>query len=208
MSDYNESGELNWGDVDVDEDVNEQDLKESEDISQKNPIGRFVCTVIGVRPVEKNFSAYSCIAANLKFEINDVLEHEKPIIGEDGKTFKHPKTGEIVKKVVKVEGKERDDLNMTLQGLTLFDDINLFSPSEKPAMKKRRLFVARQIGILNDDGTQLTAKDWAKAEGRQVIIDTEWNVYTNKQGVEIKNSRIKWDGYSKTDQHEVDYGDL
>ena len=188
---------LGWDDVDIDETITETDLKSADRVSRSLPVGVFICTIKKVGLVEKNFKEYSCAAVVLPFEIESVLEIERAILDEDKKPLN--RNGEPLMKVMAVSGKEKDQADMLYQGILIRDEVNLYSPKEKPASKDRRLFVAKKIGILDETETALTGSMWQGAEGRRVIIKTEWNHYTDKEGNKKKTVRVGYSGYEHID---------
>lgn len=188
---------LDWDEVNIDETITEADLKNAERVSRRIPVGTLLCTVKKVSLIEKTFKEYSCAAASLSFEINSVLELEREVQGEDGKPIM--RNGEPLMKVSEISGKEKIEADAFYSGMIVKDDVNLYSPKEKPASKNRRLFVAKKIGILNETETNLTGRMWQNAEGCQVIIRTEWNHYTDKEGNKQKNVRVGYSGYEHVD---------
>lgn len=182
-----------WDQINVDEEITETEQSASDNISVQTPVGLFLCTVVECGAVEKNFKNYTCYAANLKMRIDSVLEIEQAII-DNGKPVK--RNGEIVKKVQAVPAEKIDSINNLYTGRLIFDDINLFNPAEKEAMKNRRLFVAKRIGLITPQSTELKTSAWPGAVGRQVIVKTEWNSWKNKDTDEVKkNVKVSWDGY-------------
>ena len=67
--------ELSWDDegIDIDEEVSEEDVKDAESMG-KVAVGRYFCDCVASEPRQKDFKDYSCIAANLRWEILKVLE--------------------------------------------------------------------------------------------------------------------------------------
>ncbi len=186
--------EVNWDQINVEEGVTEEDFAKSDDITSKTPVGKFLCTIINSDPVEKTFKAYSCYAAKLQFRIDDVLEIEKPVIDNDGKPVM--RNGEQIMKKVAVEGEDKVNTNGLYTGQFLYDEVNLAHPQEKDAIRNRRLFVARKIGIIADSSQTLNGAMWQGAAGRQVIVETEWNQWKDKLTDEIKkNVKVGWAGY-------------
>jgi hypothetical protein len=70
--------DLTWDDddIDIDEEVSEEDIKNAESMG-KVAVGRYFCECVGSEPKQKDFANYSCIAANLRWEIQKVLEMVK-----------------------------------------------------------------------------------------------------------------------------------
>lgn len=184
-----------WDQINVDENLTEADHAASTDISQTAPIGKFVCLIVGCDAVEKNFKNYSCYAANLKCQIEEVLRIEKPLLDDKGAQVK--RDGEVVMKVVDVPEDEKGKMNALYGGRFLFEAINLHNPLEKDSMKNRRIYVAKQIGLISSTATNLPTSVWPKAVGRKVIITTEKNTWQDQQTKEVKsNVRVAWDGFS------------
>ena len=197
--------EYSWDDVEEAEEITEDDFKQSEDISKKHLVGKFVCTVKEVKPVQKDFNDYSCMAASMVFRVDEVLEFDQPILNEKGEEIKHPQTGEIVSKKQAVSEKLKESLDAEMSGQVLFDDILLHSPDEKPNTKKRRLFIARKFGLIDHNSNALPGARWADTEGKKIIIETEWNSYTKKGTTDvIKNAKVMWDGYEKYEAVETE----
>lgn len=183
-----------WDQINVDESISEAEQNASNDLSVQTPVGRFLCTVMECGAVEKNFAKYSCYAANLKMRIDKVLAIELPIVDDKGQTIK--RNGEIVKKVQPVPADKIEGINALYAGRFIFDDINLFNPLEKEAMKNRRLFVAKRLGLISPTAVSLKTSAWPGAVGRTVIVETEWNTWEDKTTKEIKkNVKVGWSGY-------------
>lgn len=202
---------IDWDAVDIDEEVSEQDQKTSNSLDNSSPVGKFLCEIIESNARENAMKEYTCYAANLKFSIKSALELEMPIFDDKGAPIM--RNGEPVKKVRALNDAEAEEANAEFQGRLLFDDVNLAHPKEKPGMKKRRLFVAKQIGLISMDSVKLTSKMWANAAGKYVVIITGWNRWTPKSSQADpnpeprKNVKVKYDGYeaaSVADQPEED----
>lgn len=182
-----------WDEINVDEAISETEQKASENLSVQTPVGRFLCTIVECNAVEKNFKLYSCYAANLKMRIDQVLKIEQPIMDGD-KPLK--RNGEAVLKVQDIPASKIDGINALYAGRFIIDDVNLFNPMEKEAMKNRRLFVAKKIGLIKGNDTALKTSAWPGAVGLRVIVETEWNSWKDKDTAEVKkNVRVGWSGY-------------
>ena len=177
----------------IDETVTEEDLKNAQRVSRSTPVGLLRCTVKMVGLIEKTFKEYSCAAASLQFEIKEVIELEQPVIGENGKPV--IRNGEPLMKVVPISGKVKAEADAFYGGMVVRDDVNLYNPKEKPASKDRRVFVAQKIGLLDQGDSNLTGAMWRNAPGKDVLIRTEWNKYTDKDGNEKKNVKVGYNGY-------------
>lgn len=195
-----ETQTINWDEIDIDEEITEADQKMSDDISVETPVGKFICTVEECNAQENAMSAYTCYAANLKFRIDSVIELEQPVKDDKGNVVK--RNGEVLHKKMAVEADKLAGVNALYAGRFLFDNVNLAHPKEKDAMKKRRLFVAKKLGIISPQATTMTGRDWAGSVGRRVIVDTEWNSWKDKTTGELKkNVRVGWGGYDFAPQN-------
>ncbi len=185
---------FNWDEIDVDEEISAEEQAQSENIEMQTPVGKFLCTVMDCQPIEKSFSKYDCLAAHLKMRIDEVIQIEQPVLDNDGKPL--VRNGEPVMKVQNVDKKNQAKVDAMIVGQFLFDDITLYHHGEKDAIKRRRLFVAKQIGIITPNAVGITGKDWQSAPGKQVIVTTEWNTWKDKNTDETKkNVRVGWSGY-------------
>lgn len=185
---------INWDEINVDEEVNEDEAKAADDLSNKTPVGKFLCTITESKAKQRDFKNYSCYAAGLKMRIDEVLEIEKPVMDDKGKPVK--KNGKILKKVQPLTDDELLEINPLHSGKFLFDDINLAHPKEKDAMKKRRIFVLKKCGVIS--GAQKITASMFQTDilEKQVIVTTETNLWKDKLTDEIKsNVRVAWDGY-------------
>ncbi len=182
-----------WDQVNVDETITEADQAASNDLSVTTPVGRFLCTIVECNAVEKNFKNYACIAANLKLQIDSVIKIEQPII-DKGQPVK--RNGEVIMKVQDIPADKLQGINALFAGRFIFDDINLFSPLEKEAMKNRRLFVAKRLRLISPTAKEIKTNAWPGAAGRKVIVETEHNSWEDKLTKEVKrNVKIGWSGY-------------
>lgn len=189
-----ETQNLSWDEVDVTEEITETDQTTSNDLSTQTPVGKFVCTIIGCDAREKTLKAYTCIAANLRMRIDKVLQIEQKIFDKQNEPIK--RNGEIVRKIQDVPAEKVDSVNALFVGQLIFDEINLFHPKEKAGMKKRRLFVAKKVGIMTPQATELKTSAWPGAVNRQIIVQTEWNHWEDKTtGEPKKNVKVAWSGY-------------
>jgi len=178
-----------WNDesIDVDETITETDHKNA-DAMGRPPVGKYLCECIDSKPEQVEFKAYSCIGANLKFEIKKPLEVE-------GKPVDSKATEELVGKIIT-------------------DTIALYSPLEKEGMKNRRILIAKRMGLISDGADCLTTDMWATGVlGKQVIINFIENSWKDKNTGEIKkNNKVAFDGYDYADKAEVqtqdDFSDI
>lgn len=160
--------DLSWGDDQIggDENYTEEDLSTAEAMG-KTPLGKFLCTCVESTPVQQNFKEYSCIAANLKWRVDRILEL-------DG---------------VEVKGDEAD----IYIGKFMFDRINMYSASEKDGMRNRRILVAKRVGLITDSSGTLTKEMWATGIiGKQAILTNE-DTKNEKTGKPYRN--VAFDGY-------------
>jgi hypothetical protein len=190
-----ETQTYDWDSVDVDETISEADQKASENLSTSTPVGKFLVTIAESNAVERTFKAYSCIAANLKMQIDSVIELEQPVFDDKGQPVK--RNGETLLKRLPVTGDAKTKADALYVGRFIFDDVNLYHVSEKEAMKKRRIFVAKKIGLITSDSQKLTGRMWGEGIlGMQVIVTTEYNSWKDKDTGEMRrNVRVAWDGY-------------
>lgn len=198
----NDSLPLEWDEVDLDadEEVTKEDQLASDDISEKRLIGKALCKITKVFPVEKNLKEYSCYAITLEHTIVDVIEAEMPVFDDKGKQL--VRNGEPVFKVRVLTEEEKIRVNKKYVGKILgTDEIFMHHVSEKKNTQRRRLFVAKNSRIMAPDATQLKMGDWKFAEGKMVIVESERNRWKDKQSGEWRESgtKIKWDGYSLAD---------
>lgn len=190
----NDTQTLAWDEVNVDESITEEEQKQSEDISVETPVGKFICTVVACDAVENAMKDYTCIAAKLKLRIDDVLEIEQPVKDAKGNPVKV--NGVVLLKRLPISPEQKTGVNALYVGRFLFDQVNLAHPKEKEAMKNRRLFVAKKIGIISPQTNALTGRHWAESPGCQVVVTTEWNCWKDKITEELKkNVRVGWAGY-------------
>lgn len=162
---------LTWGEIEADQEiVTEDDLAGAMSMG-KMPAGKFLCTCIESSPKHVNLSAYTALAANLKFKVDQVYE---------------------------IAGKPVDpDKWSHLENKFIWDDVFMPHPDEKDGMRNRRVLIANRMGILKNG--KLTKDSWAKdIIGRKIIltlIDNEWN---DKQTGQLKkNVKVDFSGYEE-----------
>jgi hypothetical protein len=201
MSDYT------WDQVDVEETITETDQKQSESLDVQTPVGKLFCTVVECEPIEKNFNKYSCMAAKLKMRIDGLIQLEQPVLNVDGTPVK--REGEIVKKVQNIPAEKMEEFKALLLGQYVFDEVNLYHPKEKDAMKRRRLFIAKRLGLIAPTAQTIGAQDWAGAPGKQVLVTTEWNSWKDKDTGELKrNVKVGWSGYDFASAYQENAPDI
>ena len=137
--------DMGWDDFDYKtEEVSEEDDDMGGSYNPV-PVGLYLCKVVESKAVVNNtMNAYSCIAINLKYEINKCLEiNAKPVEGDEGEEW---------------------------EGRHITDIVNLYNEKEKEGMAKRRKYVALRLGIIKPG--QLLRKDTWRDDvvGKQVII--------------------------------------
>jgi len=162
---------LHWDDesITTDETISETDLETAESIG-KVPVGKYFCECVSSTPKQKNFANYSCISANLRWEIQKILE---------------------------IDGKDvKDDAGKMYLGRFIFDDVALYALGEKDGMKKRRIMIIKRLGLLAKNETTITKDLWAhKIIGKKAIIDYIDETYTDKSGVEKTFRKVSFWGY-------------
>jgi len=175
--------EITWNEVeDFDEDLTEEEAEGIEKGMEVIPIGLYLCSIVESTPIQKDFSAYSCLAARLKFKIIQVLEIDgKPVKDGTGEEF---------------------------EGRFVFDEV-AFADSdgkEKDGMIKRRKYVALRLGLI-EPGEKLTKTVWRdKVIGRTAKIRLVKNTYTDKKTGEKKTGWPQvgfFNGYEKVESDEV-----
>ena len=171
---------LSWDDdgIDIDEEVSEEDIKEAESMG-KVAVGRYFCECVGSEPKQKDFANYSCIAANLRWEIQKVLElNGVAVQGDEGETY---------------------------EGRAIFDDVALYSGMEKDGMRKRRILIAKRVGLIGESGGKTIKKMWSTdIIGKKAIInyiDDPW--YNEKTKVTKMIRKVAFDGYESADGMEI-----
>ncbi len=169
--------DLSWDDEQIggDETYTEEDLSSAEAMG-KTPLGRFLCTCVESQPVMQNFDDYSCIAANLKWRVDRVLELHN-VDSEKGLV------------ITQIAGDETD----IYIGKFLYDKINQYSPKEKEGMRNRRILVAKRTGLITDGSGTITKEMWKTGIiGKQTIITNEDSV-SKKSGKVYRN--VAFNGY-------------
>jgi len=162
---------VNWDDFDLKTEAISGDDVKNADSNGRAPAGTYLCECIDSTPRQQNGKEYSYVQANLKWKI---LEAKK--IGD-----------------IDVEDGEHADL----QGKFIWDSISMQHPSEKPGTRNRRVLVASKTGLL-DNSAELTAASWkTDIIGRQSLITTFEDTYTDKYGATQKIVKVKFDGYQK-----------
>jgi hypothetical protein len=171
---------LSWDDddIDIDEEVSEEDIKEAESMG-KVAVGRYFCECVGSEPKQKDFANYSCIAANLRWEIQKVLElNGVAVQGDEGEAY---------------------------EGRAIFDDVALYNGMEKDGMRKRRILIAKRVGLIGGSEDKITKEMWKTGIiGKKAIINYIEEGYIPKGStVEKKSRKVAFDGYESADGMEI-----
>ena len=180
MSNESENSNLTWDDDlgDIDEEVSEEAIKEAESMG-KVAVGKYFCECVDSQPRQKDFKEYSCIVTNLRWNVLKVLEI-------DG---------------VAVEGDEGE----AYEGRAIFDDVALYAPAEKDGMRKRRILIAKRVGLIGGSSDKITKTMWKTGIiGKKVIINYIEEGYIPKGStVERKIRKVAFDGYESADGMEI-----
>ena len=169
---------LRWEDIEDEiETLTDSDIADAEAMGRL-PVGKFLCTCIDSQPRQVNLTNYTCMAANVKFVIDQVLEiNGEPV---DPAEFEH------------------------LEGRYIWDSIFLPHPEEKDGMKKRRILIAKRFGVIgNGRGNDVSNKTWAQdILNKQIILTTEESTWTDrKTGALKKNTQVAFGGYDAVANH-------
>ena len=174
---------LNWDDddIDIDEEVSEEDIKEAESMG-KVAVGRYFCECVGSEPRQKDFANYSCIAANLRWEIQKVLElNSVAVQGDEGEAY---------------------------EGRAIFDDVAQkpkLPAVEKDGMRKRRILIAKRVGLIGGSDDKITKEMWKTGIiGKKAIINYIEESWFDEKTKTTKTSRkVAFDGYSSPEGIEI-----
>lgn len=199
---------VDWNAFEVDDEISEKDQAGSNSLSLDYFVGKALCMVVESNAIEKTFKdgdgvKRDCYAVRLKLEIEKVIQVDQPILDKEGKQIE--RNGIAVTKVLPVPEGQQEKYDETFAGRALFDEINLFSKYEKDNTKKRRLFVAKKIGIIDEKATNLPSKLWADCVGRRVIVNSEWNRWEDSLTGELKeNAKVSYfKGYESAGEDAV-----
>ena len=175
---------LTWDEVQVaNEAITEKDIKDAESTGFAGP-GKYLVTVVESTPREAKLKDYTCVAANLKMKIMEVIK-----LGAD---MHDPQAGEGDK----------------LEGTHIFDDVLLQHPKEKDGMRKRRILIARRFNLIGDSAAEMTPKMWAKdILERDIIVTVEEQKYTDKNGNPKTSNKVAFDGYEPVEGKHFQGGD-
>lgn len=174
-----ETGNLSWEDLDeLDEELTEEDIKAAESMGRM-PVGRYLCECVGSTPKQKDFKEYSCIAANLRWNVLKVLELDgKAVVGDEAEIF---------------------------EGRLIFDDVNLYNSAEKDGMRKRRILIAKRTGLISDSGEKMTKAMWQTGIiGKKAIITYVEDSWFDERTKATRTSRkVDFSGYDSTEGIEI-----
>lgn len=174
-----EIGNLSWDDLDeIDEELTEEDIKAAEGMGRM-PIGKYLCKCVGSIPRQKDFKEYSCIAANLRWNVLKVLElNKKAVVGDEAEIF---------------------------EGRSIFDDVNLYSPAEKDGMRKRRILIAKRTGLIKNSDEKMTKEMWRTGIiGKKAILDFVEDSWFDERTKTTKTSRkVDFSGYESAEGIEI-----
>lgn len=162
---------LSWDDTKIpNEEISEGDLEKAEAMGKLPPM-RFLGRCRSSHPKEAKLANYTCYAANLKWEIRDLISIE-------GKT-------------------PTDEQKNMYEGRFVFDDVMLPHPDEKDGMRNRRLLIAKRCGLINSSAKAIPAEAWRTGIiDKEAIITTERQTYTDKKtGDEKTNVKVAFSGY-------------
>jgi hypothetical protein len=189
-----ETMNLDWNTLDpnlLNENLGESDIAEAESMGRPE-VGKYICTCVGSVPRQKDFKEYSCIAANLKWRIDQPVElRGVPVKADEGDTF---------------------------IGRFIFDEVALPAPQEKQGMKNRRVMIAKRTGLISETGGALTAQHWATGIiGKRALINFIEEEYAEKKkdpmtgqfietGAMKKSRKVAFDGYDYADKALVSGG--
>ncbi|MCP3944958.1 MAG: hypothetical protein GY710_26250 [Desulfobacteraceae bacterium] len=166
-----------WEEIEIKETVSEADQAAANTLDQEKQPGYFLCEVVESNAVVKELKELSCYAASLKMKVHKILELNQPVIGEDKKLVL--RDGVAVGVIRPVPESLQEEVDALYVGSLINDEVRLFHPREKEIFKKRRLFVAQRLGLVNSTTTELTSSMWANAVGKFVIVKTVWNIWIN-----------------------------
>jgi hypothetical protein len=190
--------ELDWDEYDATEEITKEDQKSSESMERTLLIGKFVCEVVGVTLKEASF--YTGLQVDLKMRIDHVMEFQQAVKNTEGEpVMRKDKDGIEValEKVLPIAPELQDEMNALVCGQHIFDQIKYPEEDEKGSAKRRRLFVAKQLGLIDKKATEMALSVWKTAVGVQVAVDNERNAYfSKKQDKDVVNAQVAYGGYT------------
>ena len=165
---------LDWKTLDLPiENFSEEDIAAAESAGAL-PVGKYLVEVVDTKPVEKNFTAYTCYACNLKMEVVTPLEIDGEAIAEG----------------------EREDL----EGRFIWDDIILPHDGEKKGFRNRRLLTAKRLGLIMSTSEQLQPSMWFEnIIGKRAIITLERESWEDQNGNQKSRVKVAFEGYEYAD---------
>ena len=170
---------LSWEETNVpNEELSAGDLEKAEAMGKLLPM-KFRGRCKSSYPKEAKLANYTCYAANLKWEVMDLITIE-------GRT-------------------PTDDEKNMYEGRFVFDDILLPHPDEKEGMRNRRLLVAKRCGLVNGSAKAIPAEAWRTGIiDKEAIITTEKQEYTDKKTNEKKtNVKVAFSGYESVNAEDT-----
>lgn len=168
--------EVPMSDVSFDEEITEQDVKQAE-AGERPPVGKYLCVCKSATYHQKDFKDYSCIAARLGWEIHEALEVEGVTV-ENPEDFEH------------------------LEGRPIFDEVAMYHPQEKDGMKKRRVLIAKKIGLIPSTGGKITPQTFkVDIIGKWAIVQIVEEEYPDKAGIKKSIRKIPFAGYESPDEN-------
>ena len=193
--------QLDWDAVNADEEVSEKDQKQSDSLDSSFPVGTLLCEILSCTPEEKEITEwkkgkkikeYTCYIAILTCCIQYVIELEQEVADENGMPIM--RDNEPLMKKMPVKEEDIESVNDLYAGIIIPIEVHLPHPEEKESKKKRRLFVAKRIGIMLPTATELKTSAWANSPGKQVVLITEHNHWEDKDGNKNHNVKVGWSG--------------
>ena len=162
---------ISWEDANIpNEELSEGDLEKAEAMGKLPPM-RFLGRCKSIYLKEAHLSNYTCYAANLKWEVIDLITIE-------GKT-------------------PTDEQKNMYEGRFVFDDVMLPHPDEKEGMRNRRRLIAKRCGLVNGAAKAIPTEAWRTGIiDKEAIITTERQPYKDKRTGEDKtNVKVAFSGY-------------
>ena len=166
--------QINWENVQIDtEKITADDIMAAEGRGRV-PEGKYLCRCVSSTPREKNLEKYSCYAASLKWQVEEVRE---------------------------IDGQPADpDESAKYEGRFIFDDVFLHHPEEKQGMKNRRILIAKHCGLISDSTDEIASDMWSHGIiDKRAILTVERHTYTDKNDREKTTTRVPFAGYEYAD---------
>lgn len=198
MTETTNTQELDWDEYDVTEEITKEDQKGSENMERTLLIGKFVCEVTGVTLKEASF--FTGLQVDLKMRIDHVMEFQQTVKNTEGKPVMR-KDGDgvevLLEKVLPIAPELQEEINALICGQHIFDQIKYPEEDEKGSAKRRRLFVAKRLGLIDQKAESMTMSVWKTAVGVQIVIDNERNPYfSKKKDKMVVNAQVAYGGYT------------